>query len=418
MKDEQEKKQQDRWQPITGTTAESKNAQEPQPDADETGRVQVGSAPADGQTPKTTALSKYTFHTQPSEPTGAAPVLIPRTTLEIIQKNKTRGTNEAMQKELVELSNSGVGIFYDAETGVWGNSLNEYPARVLVGIITEFSRQSKEIQTFLEFTKKPKGRKKQINIQPDVKITTPGKSGFPALGYPKDTLTGDELGLLQKLKVKPNEPVCFIYPQQFAKDYFGIDIQGAQRARFVGYINQVCTQRFAWEHDGETFTRQLCEMVTKTSASGRTCVLIKWLANEFYSDFANSYLKLNQNTHVIQQHATGLFEMRLYLHIVDEWKKRHNYGGKSRKNIWKTYSQKELFELCATPEELAQRKTKQLQKRLYDFLQVLIEQGVLISYTHDEFNTDGKIGLEIARYPFVIRQKRQNGDETTQTVAD
>lgn len=389
----------------TGTTSEGKKyvyvklqSQKPQ-QGDEPVQECLDGVGTDADEPRT---GKRTFKPKPSgNPAGTAPLLVPQTTVGLMQKNIV--STPAQLQQLHDALRDGVGIYYNAETGEWGNLLNANPARALFGVICEFSRQSESIQDYFKYvqgvTKENKKSKTPQRIQ---SITAPRRGGFPVLGYPKEKLTADERELLIDLKVKPGEPVCFLYLQDFVKSYFGIDIQGAERGRYLGYIFDVSNIRFAWEHDGFIYTSQLFTVVTKTNTSGKTLVLVKLTSPVFYENIATEFLKLNQHTHAIQRQTKRLFEMRLYLLIVDEWRKRHKFGKQNR--ISMTRNIDELIEACATQEELNQRKPKLLQKRMYDYLQILVAQGVLLSFSHQEFNTDGIISIEIAKNPFTFSQ--------------
>lgn len=346
-----------------------------------------------------------TFKPKPSgQPAGAVPLLVPQTTVGLMQKNIVETPAELQQLQVA--LRDGVGIYYNAETGEWGNLLNANPARAIMGIICEFSRQSESIQDYFKYAQgvAHANSKRGAQQQTIVPITNTRKNGFPVLGYPKEKLTPDEQQLLIDLKVQPHEPVCFLYLQDFVKNYFGIDVQGAERARYLGYIFDVSNIRFAWERYGTIYTSQIFTVVTKTTAVGKTLVLVKMISPVFYENIATEYLKLNQRTHTIQQQTKRLFEMRLYLFIVDEWRKRHKFAQRKQNTIRVAFDIKQLIEQCATQEELNKRKPKWLRKRMYDYLQTLVEQGVLLSFTHEEFNTDGVISLEIAKNPFTFSQ--------------
>lgn len=345
---------------------------------------------------------KYAFRTQPSEPAGTAPLIISRTTWEIVQKKTLNATQEA---ELKRMLGENIGLYYNPDKRELATRLNAYPWRAFLGIICEFSRQSESIQKYFNHVKEiGDANKKRGAVQRTVpEITHTRQGGFPVLGYPKEKLTQEEQQFLQQLHIAPHEPVCFIYPAQFAKDYFGLEIDGKQYANFVSYILDVSNQRFAWEHGGKLYTTPLFTASTQTG-NGKTCVLVTLNAPSFYETMRTEFLKLSQRTFTIQQRTTGLFEMRLYLFIVDEWKRLHRFAKRRQQSISRPYSIDKLIAMCATQEELNQRKPKQLRKRFYNYLQTLVDEGVLISFSHEEFNTDGFVGIEIAANPFLISQ--------------
>lgn len=381
---------------------EEQTAQEQKPQVDEPVRGCHGleDAPQGEQ-------RKFAFKTQPSEPAGTAPVIISRTTLEIAQKRTLSVTQEA---ELKRMLGENVGLYYNPATRELAHKFNAYPLRAWFGIICEFSRQSESIQQYFNHVNKIESenrRAKRNEQKPVPAITTMRQSGFPILGYPKEKLTVEEQQFLQVLNIETHEPVCFIYPGQFAKDYFGLSIDGEQYGRFVSYILDVSNQRFAWEHGGKLYTTTLFTASTQTG-NGKTCVLVKLNAPQFYENMRTEFLKLSKETFAIQRKTPGLFEMRLYLFFVDEWRRFHRFAKGKTNCIQRGYNIKRLIEQCATQEELNQRKPKQLQKRFYKYLQTLVEQGVLLSFSHEEFNTDGVVTVEIAKNPFMVSQIEEN----------
>ena len=262
--------------------------------------------------------------------------------------------------------------------------------------IDKQNRENQQWNAANPYSKQKKIQSKMALIHPKPYRTT-RSSGFHIAGYDATQIEPQELALLQqRCNIQPNEPFVIIDIPQFCSDYLGINIKGEQYMFYRNILADIGKTDFVYIDETGFHSTQLFVTHTDILTYSQKAYTVIRVNPMFFNGLQDRYFKLSENVLSITKQLGGGFGLRLYFKFLEEYRK--NY--KRRKPIVMHYDIKELICDVAEETDIQNRRWNALKNKLYKQLEMLKKENVLLDYTQEQFNSDGKITITINHNPF------------------
>lgn len=337
----------------------------------------------------------------------------------------------------------GISVVFDKYNRVF-NTFNAYTERFVFGLLCELDRQSENgLSEYINYVKQckqenkpfeaknkkieatnkaiakwnathPNQQKTLLPLEPlpnDVPIsTTRGSNGGHIAGYDLDRFTPDEWASIADLcQIERGEPFVVVDIPTFARDWFGIeDVQGKQYELFRRIISDLGKTDFVYlDNDKKEYLRT--QLFTTwdgalhyTNEDEKKKYAVVKVNKLFLRHIGDKFLKAPENMLRIAQQFGGNMGIRLFLYFTQVRTDVLNQRGRRGRNapIVKPCGVRELILETADEPDIVQRKWRKTENMLYEQLEMLKRENVLLDYTQREFNTDGMVTVTINPQPF------------------